>query len=61
MSCVSEYGLLCFLCASACLYVYRDQESCALVYVLGDMCVGGVVYGHAWVFIVVCHEGMFTP
>lgn len=49
------YGLVCFVCTGACLHVYWDQESCALVYVLGGVCVGGVVCGPVWVFVVVCH------
>lgn len=48
------YGLVCFVCTGACLHVYWDQESCALVYVLGGVCVGGVVCGPVWVFVVVC-------
>lgn len=49
-------GFICFVCTSVSFYVYWDVESYVLVYLLGGMCLCGVM----WVFIVVCHDGVST-
>lgn len=41
--CVFEYGFVCFVCISVCLYVYWYEEICVLVYISRGMCVCGVI------------------